>query len=213
MVNTNLETAFSQLQLAKEDFFQPREGYEWTRGVEDHWFYVVSVGHIPGIYTHWEEMSQQVTTFPSAVYKKYLGWSAAKSAYEILAQLPKATSPMCATRRSKNAASICPPSTPPPARHPQPKAETRVSLAATARTGVQTDPSTPTGSPKKLMYVYSRDDGSTIYADPREASSAARRGLADGSFRRVDVTPHVHDAFNHATESALDVYYISSDDE
>ncbi|KAJ7301214.1 hypothetical protein DFH08DRAFT_977306 [Mycena albidolilacea] len=194
MVNTNLETAFSQLQLAKEDFFHPREGYEWTRGVEDHWFYVVSVGHIPGIYTHWEETSQQ-------------------SAYEILAQLPKATSPMCATRRSKNAASICPPSTPPPARHPQPKAETRVSLAATARTGVQTDPSTPTGSPKKLMYVYSRDDGSTIYADPREASSAARRGLADGSFRRVDVTPHVHDAFNHATESALDVYYISSDDE
>jgi hypothetical protein len=42
----------------------------------------------------------------------------------------------------------------------------------------------------------------------REALSAARRGLADGSFRRVDVTPHVRDAFNHVTESALDVYYI-----
>jgi hypothetical protein len=46
-----------------------------------------------------------------------------------------------------------------------------------------------------------------------EASSAARRGLADGSFRKVDVTPRVRDAFNHATESALEVYYISSDEE
>jgi hypothetical protein len=47
----------------------------------------------------------------------------------------------------------------------------------------------------------------------REASLAARCGLADGSFRKVDVTPRVRDAFNHATESALEVYYISSDDE
>ncbi|KAJ7358146.1 hypothetical protein DFH08DRAFT_801990 [Mycena albidolilacea] len=221
MVDLNLETAFSQLQL-REDFFHPREGYEWTRGVEDLWFYVVSVGRIRDIYTHCrEEASQQVTAFPSAVHKKYFSWSAARSAYEI-PHLPKMISPTHTTRRSKNAAHTFPPSTPlpawstppparstpPPACHPQLKAET-----PTARTGVKTDPSTLTGSPKKLMYVYSRDDGSTIYADPREASLAARRGLADGSFCKVDVTPRVHDAFNHATESALEVYYISSDDE
>jgi hypothetical protein len=47
-----------------------------------------------------------------------------------------------------------------------------------------------------------------------EASSAARRGLADGSFRKVEVTPRVRDAFNHAAMSALKVYNISdSDDE
>ncbi|KAJ7362218.1 hypothetical protein DFH08DRAFT_799270 [Mycena albidolilacea] len=205
-LNLNLEITFSQLQLTREDFFYPREGYKWTHGVEDLWFYVVSVGCIPGIYPYCgEEVSQQVTAFPSAVHNKYFGWSAAKSTYKIL-HLPKAISPMCTTHCSKNAAHTFPPSTPPPARHPQPKAE-----MPTARTGVQTDPSTLTGSPKKLMYVYSQDDGSTIYIDPREASLAAHCGLADGSFRKVDVTPHVCDAFNHVTESALKVYYISSD--
>jgi hypothetical protein len=55
MVDTVLETAFSQLQLerAKEDLFHPRKGYEWMCGRENQWFYVVSVGRVPGIYTHW----------------------------------------------------------------------------------------------------------------------------------------------------------------
>jgi hypothetical protein len=43
----------------------------------------------------------------------------------------------------------------------------------------------------------------------QEASSAALRGLADGSFRKVEVTPRVKDAFERATESALQVIDIS----
>ncbi|KAJ7866280.1 hypothetical protein B0H14DRAFT_2573549 [Mycena olivaceomarginata] len=216
MVDLNLETAFSQLQLTREDFFHPCEGYEMDsrrRGslvlrsqCGPYSGYLYSTGHcLP------QRSSQEVFRLVSSQEQH--------TKFHIYL---KVISPMHTTRRSKNAAHTFPPSTPPPARfdspacaidspparHPQLKAET-----PTARTGVQTDPSTLTGSPKKLMYVYSRDDGSTIYADPREASLAARRGLADGSFRKVDVTPRVRDAFNHATESALEVYYISSDDE
>jgi hypothetical protein len=43
----------------------------------------------------------------------------------------------------------------------------------------------------------------------QQASSAARRGLADGSFRKVDVTTSTGDAFDIASESALEVYNIS----
>ncbi|KAJ7321807.1 hypothetical protein DFH08DRAFT_818177 [Mycena albidolilacea] len=219
MVDTDLETVFHQLQLAKEDYFHPREGYgRATRvignvpqsftlkcpaentsvsqhGAEDHWFYVINVSRVPGIYTaHWEETSQRVTAFPSAVHKKYFGWSTARSAYKTL-QLLKAMSPARPTHRSKISADICPPSNPPPAPHPQPKVETRTSTLATARIGAQTDPSTLTGSPKKSMYVYSRGNGSTIYADPLEASAAAPRGLADGSFHLI--------LGHEATEEAL----------
>ncbi|KAJ7831464.1 hypothetical protein B0H14DRAFT_3464063 [Mycena olivaceomarginata] len=141
MVDTSLETAFHQLQLTQEDFFHPRNGYEWTHGVDDYWFYVVSTGRVPGIYTHWEEASQQVTAFPSAVHKKYFGWSAARSAYEIT-HPPKTMSPTHPMRRPKNSAQICAPSTPPPAHHPEPKLETRVSTPATT-SGMQTAPSTP----------------------------------------------------------------------
>jgi hypothetical protein len=38
---------------------------------------------------------------------------------------------------------------------------------------------------------------------------AARSGLADGSFRRVEVTPQLDDAFALATERALEVIDIS----
>jgi hypothetical protein len=42
-----------------------------------------------------------------------------------------------------------------------------------------------------------------------QASVAARSGLADGSFRKVEVTPHLDDAFELATERALEVIDIS----
>ncbi|KAJ7800538.1 hypothetical protein B0H14DRAFT_2616120 [Mycena olivaceomarginata] len=66
-------------------------------------------------------------------------------------------------------------------------------------------PSTPNGRKKKTLYVYSRGTGTTIYANQQQASSAARRGLANGSFRKVDVTTSTGDAFDIASESALEV--------
>jgi hypothetical protein len=45
--------------------------------------------------------------------------------------------------------------------------------------------------------------------DRHQASAAAHRGLADGSFRKVDVTTSIQSAFDRATESALDVIDIS----
>jgi hypothetical protein len=53
MVNTSLKTASHQLQLTQEDFFHPQNGYEWTYGIDNYWFYVVSTGRVPGIHTHW----------------------------------------------------------------------------------------------------------------------------------------------------------------
>ncbi|KAJ7791304.1 hypothetical protein B0H14DRAFT_3500648 [Mycena olivaceomarginata] len=63
-------------------------------------------------------------------------------------------------------------------------------------------PATPTGSRKNLLYVYSRGKDTTIYAD--QVSTAARRGWADGSFRKVEVTSGVRNVFDLAEESALE---------
>lgn len=41
------------------------------------------------------------------------------------------------------------------------------------------------------------------------ASAAARRGLDNGSFHRLDITPRFSDAMDHATDSALQVVNIS----
>ncbi|KAJ7767578.1 hypothetical protein B0H14DRAFT_3509784 [Mycena olivaceomarginata] len=73
----------------------------------------------------------------------------------------------------------------------------------------------PTGSRKKVLYVYSQSKNTTIYADRHQVSAAARRGLADGSFRKVEVTTGVHNAFELAEESAVKCYNISdcSDEE
>jgi hypothetical protein len=40
------------------------------------------------------------------------------------------------------------------------------------------------------------------------ASAAARRGLANGSFRKIEVTGNIHDTFDHAEESAWECYNI-----
>ncbi|KAJ7358346.1 hypothetical protein DFH08DRAFT_802181 [Mycena albidolilacea] len=43
-------------------------------------------------------------------------------------------------------------------------------------------------SRKNLLYIYSRGKDTTIYADQHQVSTAARRGLADSSFHKVEVT-------------------------
>jgi hypothetical protein len=87
----------------------------------------------------------------------------------------------------------------------------------------------PNESNNKPLYVYSRDNGATIYANEcvlsyklkvlayhlrlsrcrQQASSTAHRGLTDGSFRKVEITPHLSEAFAYGTESALRVIDIS----
>ncbi|KAJ7301217.1 hypothetical protein DFH08DRAFT_978998 [Mycena albidolilacea] len=191
MVDTSFDTVFAHLNLVEEPSFYPQKGFEDTRGSETYTFYVVTSGRVPGIYTHWEDACLQVNKFPSASHKKYSGWSAATSALD-------------ATRRPSMPAAVSPstPATSTPALKKSSVATMKASASISA-------PSTPSGRKKKMLYVYSRGTGTTIYANQQQASSAARRGLADGSFRKVDLTTSTGDAFDIASESALEVYNIS----
>jgi hypothetical protein len=44
------------------------------------------------------------------------------------------------------------------------------------------------------------------------ASAVARRGLEDGTFHALDITPRLSDAMERATDSALQVVYISDEE-
>ncbi|KAF8146219.1 hypothetical protein K438DRAFT_1990980 [Mycena galopus ATCC 62051] len=206
-----LEDAFGGLNINYQPIFYPSKGCESWYGSENHAFYVVTRGHVPGIYTHWLEASKQVSGFPHCAHKKHWGWTAATAAWDS-AHRPSATGPLISVPTR--------PITPPP------KTDTRVQRArrlektpTSARKAMSSRdavsaPFTPTGSGKNkqnkpILYVYSRGEDTTIYADQTQASSAVRRGLADGSFRKVEVTPRVSRAFDHATESALEVLNIS----
>ncbi|KAJ7763262.1 hypothetical protein B0H14DRAFT_3510636 [Mycena olivaceomarginata] len=164
-------------------------------------------------------------------YKKYHGWVAATSAFELSrlpstlvnARLPNSpaaavllSTPSRGLARLPNTVVVAPPSTPPRAQAPHVGTQARVPMTPTpARKRVPVPPapvlapSTPTGSRKNLLYVYSRGKDTTIYTDSHHASAAAHRGLADGLFRKVEVTGSVRDAFDHAEESAWECYNIS----
>ncbi|KAJ7763898.1 hypothetical protein B0H14DRAFT_3510550 [Mycena olivaceomarginata] len=156
----NLETAFHQLQLATEDFFQPREGYEWTRGAEDRWFYVVSVGRVPGIYTHWEEASQQVTH--------------------------------CLPQRSSQ------------------EVFRLVSSEERVQNSISTKDDEPHASLDEFRPHLSSIDSPACVLPAAQGRDAY---FNSGHSENWHVTPRVRDAFNHATESVLETYYISSDDD
>ncbi|KAJ7862663.1 hypothetical protein B0H14DRAFT_3444601 [Mycena olivaceomarginata] len=230
-LNNTLDSAFDNLQLDNNVDFYPRRGFEHTRGSENWYFYVVTRGHVAGIYTHWEEAWLQIDGYKHNAYKKYHGWVAATSAFElgrlpstsVNARLPNspaaAVSPSTPSRglaRLPNTAAVAPPSTPPRAQALHVGTQARVPMTPTpARKHVPAPPapvsapSTPTGSRKNLLYVYSRGKDTTIYTDSGHASAAARRGLADGSFRKIEVTGNIHDVFDHAEESAWECYNIS----
>jgi hypothetical protein len=53
MVDLGLEDVLANLNLTAQTSFYPRKGFEHLSGSEDHWFYVVTRGFVPGIYTHW----------------------------------------------------------------------------------------------------------------------------------------------------------------
>jgi viroplasmin and RNaseH domain-containing protein len=52
-LNNALDSAFDNLQLDNDVDFYPRRGFDHTRGSENWDFYVVTRGHVAGIYTHW----------------------------------------------------------------------------------------------------------------------------------------------------------------
>lgn len=45
-------------------------------------FYVVKKGHIPGIYSNWEECKKQITGFSGAIYKSFPSLSEAEAFYQ-----------------------------------------------------------------------------------------------------------------------------------
>ncbi|KAJ7870753.1 hypothetical protein B0H14DRAFT_3439845 [Mycena olivaceomarginata] len=216
-MHITLDSAFNQLKLEEDSSFHPRRGSEHLRGSETWDFYVVTRGRVPGIYTHWpkrEDASIQVDKFRSSTHKKYRGWSSAMSAFDD------------ARRPSTYDVDFRPPSAPTPSTPPRPSIVTDkkpvVALTPSqprqfrdATPASTSAPATPTGSRKNLLYVYSRGKDTTIYADQHQVSTAARRGLADGSFRKVEVTSGVRNTFDLAEESALECYNISdfSDEE
>ncbi|KAJ7862389.1 hypothetical protein B0H14DRAFT_3444765 [Mycena olivaceomarginata] len=206
MVDITIERTFDKLTLSTaKAFFYPRKGFEDKQGSETFEFYVVSKGHVPGIYTHWEDASVQVTGFKKSVHKKHMGWSAATQAWEAACQ-PIATqhAPPVLDRNHGTAST---PAT------PRKRVATSVKASAPAtpgtRVAVPTSPPATPSRPKRILYVYSGGDDTTVYADSQQAYSEMRRGLADGSFRKLEATPSISNALAHATESALEVYNIS----
>ncbi|KAJ7720149.1 hypothetical protein B0H14DRAFT_3521020 [Mycena olivaceomarginata] len=214
-MHTTLDNAFEQLKL--EDLpFHPRRGFEHTRGSETWEFYVVTRGHVPGIYTHWrvlhlfnsEDASIQVNKFKGSAHKKHLGWSSATSAFD------NARRPGAYDTSRRPPPSTPPPSTPPgtlfvKSKKPVVATPTKPRPLGDALPACTSAPSTLTASRKNLLYVYSRGNDTTIYASQHQVSTAARQGLADGSFRKVDVTSGVRSAFELAEDSALECYNIS----
>ncbi|KAJ7784056.1 hypothetical protein B0H14DRAFT_2630668 [Mycena olivaceomarginata] len=192
MVELGLENTFQDLSIGHEVFFHPRPGFEQKEGSQSWGFYVVTRGRVPGIYTH------------CAVHKKYIGWSAATSAWDSgrRPHTPPVQLTPPSTPSSKTYGRVrVQPSTPAHARPTDPAPDTASGSA----------PSTPARS-RKALYVCSQGSRTTIYgthAPREEASSAARQGPADGSFRRVDVTQRISHAFNAATASVLELYNIS----
>ncbi|KAF7367662.1 hypothetical protein MSAN_00829900 [Mycena sanguinolenta] len=216
-----LESTFESVDIQDYDSFYPRKGFANLKGSPHHKFYVVTVGCVPGIYTHWEDVSPLVFGFPYAAYKKHTGWCAAVSAWDASRRPPmpapsaplKLAPPLSA---STQRADLPPPLTPRMKIEPHVKIKAEASATPTSSTrssmASRSVPSTPTRG-NKLLYVCSNGNNTTIFANKQYASSSFRRALADGSFLKLEVTPSVSDALEHAEESALEVYNISSDEE
>ncbi|KAJ7824864.1 hypothetical protein B0H14DRAFT_3468917 [Mycena olivaceomarginata] len=163
MVELGLEHTFQDLSIGHEVFFHPRPGFEQKEGSQSGGFYVVTRGGfyvvtrgcVPGIYTHWEDASPQIHRFPGAVHKKYIGWSAATSAWDggRRPHTPPAQLTPPSTPSSKTYGHVrVQPSTPAHARPTDPAPDTASGSA----------PSTPTRS-RKALYVCSQGRPTTIY--------------------------------------------------
>jgi viroplasmin and RNaseH domain-containing protein len=53
MVDTTLDNVFNGLMIRNHRYFYTRKGFEMMQGSEKDWFYVITCGRVPGIYTHW----------------------------------------------------------------------------------------------------------------------------------------------------------------
>ncbi|KAJ7803737.1 hypothetical protein B0H14DRAFT_3487098 [Mycena olivaceomarginata] len=180
MVGTTLEDTFKNLSLSTpKSFFYPRKGFEDKQGSETFEFYVVTKGHAPGIYTHWEDASVQVTGFKKSVHKKYTGWSAATQAWDATHQ-PVAT-PHTPPPLDRNRMMATPP------RHPQNASCRSVKRFPTSHSqSPQTHLSgSALGNLRKRGNVFSLQSFGHTLRDGSPAQARAGNLSADG--RRADV--------------------------
>jgi hypothetical protein len=52
-LSLELQQGLCNLDITREPFFYPSKGSEGLQGSESSWFYVVTRGSVPGIYTDW----------------------------------------------------------------------------------------------------------------------------------------------------------------
>jgi hypothetical protein len=111
-----------------------------------------------------EDASVQVTGFKKSVHKKYTGWSAATQAWDATHQ-PVAT-PHTPPPLDRNRMMATPPATPRTRVAASVKASTtpRTRVAASTSLSSASPPATPS-RPKRILYVYSRGEDTTVYAD------------------------------------------------
>jgi hypothetical protein len=104
-----------------------------------------------------EDASRQVTSFNNVIHKKYLGWTAATSAWNdacrpVVSPAPPSTPQASFSRVAANAVPIQAQNS------TLPRKKERKRGAASA-------PPMPNESNNKPLYVYSRDNSATIYAN------------------------------------------------
>ncbi|KAJ6448525.1 hypothetical protein C8R45DRAFT_947905 [Mycena sanguinolenta] len=181
MAHVAVNDVFHALRIDdEEDFFHPRRGSERSRGSETADFYVVTEGRQMRIVRFLGIQIALTKSTGAGPQPRVPGMTRFALAFPL--------SPRQLYRHHPRA-------------RLRPRTMPVTSLApGSSRAENSSAPSTPTG--RRLLYVYSHGDNTTIYADEQQASSAARHGLEDGSFRKVEVTPRVRDAFDHARESA-----------
>ncbi|KAJ7824907.1 hypothetical protein B0H14DRAFT_2596940 [Mycena olivaceomarginata] len=157
MVKLGLEHTFQDLSIGHEVFLSSAPGLR-TEGRVSKWGFLC--GHSRrGRFYHSdifrEDASPQIHRFPGAVHKKYIGWSAATSAWDggRRPHTPPAQLTPPSTPSSKTYGHVrVQPSTPAHARPTDPAPDTASSSA----------PSTPTRS-RKALYVCSQGRPTTIY--------------------------------------------------
>ncbi|KAJ6480219.1 hypothetical protein C8R45DRAFT_1100808 [Mycena sanguinolenta] len=196
-------------------------------GIYSHWRVSMSLIWCGGLImseTSREEASKQVVGFANAVYKKHTGWSAAFSAWSAHTQLPSHSPPPAAPTRVPNVV----PRVKTVKIEAKPVTSTPTSkrgAASTSRRPVSSAPSTQLAREGPYLFILgariplftrisvSHSFMSLAYLSlsrfREQASVTACRGLADGSFGKVEVTSRVSTAFDLAAESTLAVFDIS----
>ncbi|KAK7434137.1 hypothetical protein VKT23_020363 [Stygiomarasmius scandens] len=149
----------------EELMFHPSPGDEHLRGNEGYKFYIVVVGHIPGIYTDWfvllflsllglmmqflnfrKGAGAQVIKYSGALHEKVVGWTRAVDTLQAgLEEQRKLRTCRGSARSPGPSPSVSLPSTPAPARR-----STQISRSSSSIASVRTPPMSPTRSVQTL---------------------------------------------------------------